>query len=255
MRIKLMSWPTLLPFALLLLAMLACGGFQVRVTPTPTSTPSQATIEPTAPPTVIVVAPTTVVPTATLTPTAVLTATVTPEPGLTPGKSARVAAAGGLNVREQASTSGKQLGKLNAGAVVKVRGGPKEANGYTWWQIDDGAGLVGWVAAGTKDDPWLVPETTSAPTAAGGGKLVNRDVKLGDRVQVTTQEGKVLTIREAAGKDAKPVARVLPGTQFVVRGGPVRQDGYLWWQLEGEQVNGWAAEGEPGDRWLTPVEP
>jgi hypothetical protein len=50
------------------------------------------------------------------------------------------------------------------------------------------------------------------------------------------------------------VARSLPGTQFTVRGGPVRQDNYLWWQLEGEQVKGWAAEGEEGDRWLTPVE-
>jgi hypothetical protein len=29
----------------------------------------------------------------------------------------------------------------------------------------------------------------------------------------------------------------------------------LWWQLEGEKVNGWAAEGQGEDRWLTPVEP
>lgn len=262
-KLKVPLWG-MLPLAMLLLAMLACGGFQLRTTPTPTATSSPTALAPTALPTVIVIAPTTpltgtsdMAPTATITPTAELTTTVTPEPqpGLAPGKSARVAASGGLNVRDQASTSGKQLGKLNAGAVVKVRGGPKEAGGYTWWQIDDGAGLVGWVAAGTKEDPWLVPETAVAPTAAGGGKLVNRDVKLGDRVQVTTQEGKVLTIREAAGKDAKPIARVLPGTQFVVRGGPVRQDGYLWWQLEGEEINGWAAEGEPGDRWLTPVEP
>jgi SH3-like domain-containing protein len=255
MQGKQIHWRVLLPLGLLFLTMLACGGFQVRVTPTPTSTPPRATIEPAARPTAVVIAPTTAVPTATLTPTAVLTATVTPGFGLAPGKAVRVTASGGLNVRDQASTSGKQVGKLNPGAVVKLRSGPKEANGYTWWQIDDGAGLVGWVAAGTKEDPWLVLETAGVLTATGGGKLVNRDVRLGDRVQVTTQEGKVLTIREAAGKDAKPVARVLPGTQFVVRGGPVRQDGYLWWQLEGEQIKGWAAEGEPGDRWLTPVEP
>jgi hypothetical protein len=73
-------------------------------------------------------------------------------------------------------------------------------------------------------------------------------------VQVTTEEGKMLTLREAAGTGSAPVARALPGTQFTVRSGPVRQDGYLWWEVEGEQVKGWAAEGEEGDRWLTPVE-
>jgi hypothetical protein len=29
----------------------------------------------------------------------------------------------------------------------------------------------------------------------------------------------------------------------------------VWWQLEGEKVSGWAAEGDGDNRWLTPVEP
>ncbi len=165
-----------------------------------------------------------------------------------------MSATGGVNVRDTASTSGKLIAKLGPGAIVTIRSGPTQADDYTWWEIDDGAGVVGWVAAGTKDDPWLVVEAGQGP-ATGGGKLVNRAVRLGDRVQVTTEEGKLLTVRDAAGMDAVAVARALPGTQFVVRGGPIRQDGYLWWQLEGDQVKGWAAEGETNDRWLTPVEP
>jgi hypothetical protein len=180
--------------------------------------------------------------------------TATTVPGLAVGQSARVSASGGLNVRDQASTSGRLVGQLSPGTVVTLKDGPALANDYTWWQVDDGAGMVGWAAAGPQEDPWLVPDFGGEP-AAGEGRLVNRPVRLGDRVQVSTEEGKVLTIREAAGLNATAIARVLPGTQFIVRGGPVRRDGYLWWQLEGEQLQGWAAEGQEGDRWLTPVEP
>ena len=247
-------WQILLPLGMLILASVACGGFHVRVTPTvepttaalaPTALPTAtATLTPTAPAQAIAPTPTVVPPT----PTSI------PAPGLAVGQTARVAASGGLNVRDEAKTTGNKVGKLNADAVVSVVGGPTEGENYTWWQIDDGAGVVGWVAAGTLEDKWLVPDTGAGP-AAGGGELSNRAVRLGDRVQVTTEEGKVLTVREAAGVDATAVARVMPGTQFVVRGGPVRLDGFLWWQLEGEEVNGWAAEGQEGDRWLTPIEP
>ncbi len=197
-------------------------------------------------------------PTAAIAPTRAPTATATPTPtpfaGLAPGKSARVTASGGINMRDKPGATAKQIIKLAPNAVVTVKDGPKDADGYTWWQVDDGNGNVGWVAGGTKDEPWLSLERGSSPAASGSGKLVNRAVRLGDLVQVTTQEGKLLAIREAAGIDSAPTARALPGTQFTVRGGPVKQDGYLWWQLEGENVKGWAAEGEEGDRWLTPVE-
>ena len=88
----------------------------------------------------------------------------------------------------------------------------EEADGYTWWQVDDGTGNVGWVAEGTKDDPWLSPERGHrAPATGGKGKLVNRAVRLGDRVQVTTQEGKMLTLREVLARAALPTARALTG--------------------------------------------
>ena len=245
-------WHVWLPLCALVFSMMACGGFQVRVTPTVTPPPSatpqpvQAEAGPTASPT----SP----PIATLAPAPTASPTPTQAAGLAIGAKARVAATGGLNVRDKASAKGKQLGKINAGTVVTLVAGPEEAENYAWWQVDNGAGLVGWVAAGPSNDPWLVPDAGAAP-AAGGGKLTNRAVKLGDRVQVTTDQGKVLTVREAAGADATALAHALSGTQFVVRAGPVRQGGLLWWQLEGANVNGWAAEGSGTDRWLTPVEP
>lgn len=244
-------WRLLLPLLLVLPAMVACGGFQIRVTPAASPSPqvnraaAGATRTPAPPPTATV-AP-------TRPPTATLTATPTPVAGLAPGKSARVSASGGINMRDKPNSAAKLVGRLGADTTVSIKDGPTDADGYTWWLVDDGSGNVGWVAAGTRDDPWLSPEKGSA-AATSSGKLVNRAVRLGDRVQVTTQEGKMLTLREAAGTNSAPTARALLGTLFTVRSGPVRQDGYLWWELEGEQVKGWGAEGEEGDRWLTPVE-
>jgi len=253
MQSKQIRWQILLPLGILFLAMLACGGFQLRKTPTATPPPtvasqpaaSSATVAlPTAE--AIATAPE---PTAVPSPTATQTAS-----GLATGKPARVTAGGGLNVRDQPTTSGQKVGRLQPGAVVTVTNGPTQADDHVWWKIDDGAGLIGWVAAGPEDDPWLVPDVGAGP-AKSGGELVNRAIRLGDRVEVTTGEGKVLTVRDGAGLDATAIARVLSGTQFIVRGGPVRRDGYLWWQLEGEEVKGWAAQGNDEERWLMPVEP
>ena len=251
MRSKPKYWPILLPFTMLVLSTVACGGFQIRVTPAASPSPqsNRAAATATRPPSTptAAVAPTTA-------PTTVPTATSTPVAGLAPGKSARVVASGGVNMRDNPSSTGTLITRVAPDTVVKVVDGPKDAEGYTWWQIDDGKGNVGWVAGGTKDEPWLKEEGGSAPSASGKGMLVDRAVRVGDRVEVTTQEGKLLSIRETAGINGTLVARALSGTQFTVRNGPVQQDGYLWWELEGEQVKGWAAEGEKSDRWLTPVE-
>lgn len=244
-------WPILLAFCTLLLAVLACGGFQVRVTPT--AIPPEA-VPPTAEPTATPAPPTeTPVPAS---PTAAPTATPTQAPtGMTIGAQARVAAAGGINVREQPSTQAKQMGRLNANVVVKLVEGPSQADNYVWWKVDNGAGLTGWVAAGPENDPWLVPAAAAAePVAPSGPQLVDREIKLGDRVQVTTAEGQVLTVRDYAGTASTPVARIVRGTLFTVRGGPIKQNNLTWWELEGDTVKGWAADGDGTDRWLTPVE-
>lgn len=245
-------WPILLAFTVLLFAMLACGGFQVRVTPVPKATEAP-TAEPTEAPTA------TQAPTATPT-TAPATSTPTASPaagGLTAGSKARIIAAGGVNVRDQASAKGKLVGRLNVNAAVTVLEGPVQAESYDWWRVDNGAGLSGWVAAGSAADPWLVPAATAgsaAPNPTPGTKLVDRAIKVGDRVQVTTDPAQVLTVRDYAGTGATALAKVLKGTIFTVRGGPVRMDGLVWWELEGENLKGWAAEGSGQDRWLTPVE-
>jgi hypothetical protein len=263
MQGKRLPWQLVLALITLILAQLACGGFQVRVTPTPEVTDiveAGATAAATEPPragTTPRGVATDGMPAATPTPS--VTPTVEPAiAGMAPNARARVTASGGVNVRAEPRASAKQVGRLNQNANVTLLEGPVQADKYDWWRVDNGAGLAGWVAIGPQNDPWLVPAVAAAtaapPETPGAPKVVDRAIKVGDRVQVTTDTGQVLTVRNDAAKAAAPVARVLRGTLFTVKGGPIKQDNLVWWQLESDTVKGWAAEGDGTNKWLQPVE-
>ncbi len=125
-------------------------------TATPTMRPlsTQPTQAPTMQPTLPILLPTgtsapvlpTVAPPAqsdVATPTAQPTATG----GLAVGDKAQVAGTSGvLNMRDGAGTGFKIVASLREGAIVEILDGPKEANGYTWWQVRNDAGTVGWAA-------------------------------------------------------------------------------------------------------------
>jgi hypothetical protein len=54
---------------------------------------------------------------------------------------------GGLNMRDNPTTKGALLRKLPEGSVYEIVGGPRDADGYTWWQLKDPAdGVTGWGA-------------------------------------------------------------------------------------------------------------
>ncbi len=252
-------WALLLPIVVLITAQLACGGFQVRVTPTPTLEPGE---QPTAEPTRVFAS--------TPQPTEAATVAATQPPAATPTvaataapavRKARVLATGGLNLRDKPTSKGKLVGHIAANAAPTVLEGPQKAENYDWYRVDAGGGVTGWVAAGPAKDPWLKIEAQQAAAAAPAAsptvappKLVDRAIKVGDRVQVTTESTQVLTVRQDAGKGARAVAKVPRGTFFTIKAGPIQQDGLTWWQLESDAVKGWAAEGDGKTRWLTPVE-
>jgi hypothetical protein len=126
-------------------------------TKTPTATPTRAAT-PTSPfpPTAT---PTRVPPTDTATP---VPPTNTPRPApatLAKDVLAKVTPPEGikLKVRDSASTGGKILGELDKDAQVAIVDGPTDANGITWWKVDNGQGLVGWSAEGVGGVKYLVP--------------------------------------------------------------------------------------------------
>lgn len=70
-----------------------------------------------------------------------------PPPGasrFSAGDSAIVSGTGnGLNVRAQPGTQAEKLATVPDGTVVTIIGGPSEADGFTWWNIQAGT-LTGW---------------------------------------------------------------------------------------------------------------
>ena len=216
-------WPLFLALAMLLLAMLACGGFQVRVTPTPkpTATATESKPAATVPPAKTTASASKAEATATPTATTAPSPTAAPV-GLAPGAKVRVAASGGINIRDKASAKGKQVGRLNANAVVTLLEGPTQADKYAWWKVDNGAGVVGWAALGPANDPWLVPvaPAAAATAASNAPKLVDRPIKLGDRVQVTTSTGSVAHSARDRGKDSDRESQGETGHAFHGTRGP-----------------------------------
>lgn len=254
--------PLLLVFSLLwLLPVLACGSFAPRPTPTPTASVPDTFFQPTATagagePEVSVqpVAPSTPIPLiATNTPVAEPTATftTTPVPGtvLQRGQPARVTAPAGLNMRTEPRSGATLLLQLGTGQRVTVIEGPVSADNFTWWQVDDGQGNIGWVAERDAETVWLTPQL-------GEPQAVNRAPRVNDRVTVTMPAGGQLSIRALPGSDAPLLVRADPGQQFTVLAGPQSAGGFTWYQIRSDdgQIEGWAADGDGTTRWLSPLE-
>ncbi len=254
------SWPILLAAAFLATAMLSCGGFQLR--PNPTATPAATATRATAAPAGLPGVPGAAA-SPSPSPEPAPAPTTAPPPtigGLVKGGRARITAGGPVNVRSEAGTNAQRIGSLNPGTIVTLREGPVQSGEYNWWQVDNGAGVVGWVAAGPPDAPWLTPEAgaQSAPPQQGeqpsGPKLVDRPVKMGDNVRVTLASTAGLAVRNGAGSGAERVAIATTGTELKIKAGPEQRDGLTWWQVDSDAIRGWAADGDGQNRWLTPLE-
>jgi hypothetical protein len=232
---------------------LACGSFAPRPTPTPTVAVVVETsgTPPVGDTPIVAATPTsltavTEMPTLVPTPTVVFTPTPQPGTALAKGQPARVVAPAGLNMRQAPGAGGQLLLQLGTGIRVTIIEGPQTMDGFTWWQVDDGQGNIGWVAERDADTEWLSPQLGQAQPA-------DRAPRVGDRVQVSIAE---LTIRTVPGTDASIVIRASEGQQFTVLAGPQSANGFTWYQIRSDDgsVEGWAAEGDGTTRWMSPLE-
>ncbi|HSL98210.1 MAG TPA: glycosyl hydrolase family 18 protein, partial [Candidatus Deferrimicrobiaceae bacterium] len=103
-------------------------------------------------------------------------ATAAPD-ALTIGGFARVLA-DGLRMRTSASTGGSIMATLSAGDALQVVGGPKSADGYTWYQVSgpvrqwppvDPIEVGGWVAASGGSDTYLAARKPVYATTVAAG--------------------------------------------------------------------------------------
>ncbi len=125
--------------------------------------------------------------------------------------------------------------------------GPAASDGFIWWKVDDNQGNIGWIAGGDGREEWISPQV-------GEPRPVNRSPIVGDRV-VVTLAGE-LSVRALPGVSSPLVARARTNQQFNVVAGPQSADNYFWYQIRSDdgRVEGWAADGRDGERWLTPLE-
>jgi hypothetical protein len=80
-----------------------------------------------------------------------------------------------------------------------------------------------------------LPLVTSTAEAQNG-------IQVGGYVQITGTEGEGLRLRRDPSLSGEVVDLGLEGEIFFVKGGPLEQDGYLWWQLAAplnESRTGW----------------
>ncbi|MCA9833275.1 MAG: SH3 domain-containing protein [Thermomicrobiales bacterium] len=150
-----------------------------------------------------------------------------------------------MNLRSGAGTGYSIVMTMSAGSTGTVIGGPKSANGYTWWQLRTSGGTTGWavgnwlVATGTSStvpDPDPTPSPTPSPTPTTG------KFATGDSVRVTES----LNMRSSASTSGSMVAVLASGTTGKVIGGPTTANGYTWWRIQTTAGTGWCVE-----NWLT----
>ncbi len=153
-RQRLPAWiPLLVSFAAVIPMCLLAFSLLNRLRPAASAfaapTATITIITPTATPFVPPTATPYVAPSPTPPPTAAVAGDGVSAAGYAVGGKVRVAdtGGGGLNMRDQPTTSGALLRKLPEGNVYEVIGGPREADGYVWWQLKDPAdGVTGWGA-------------------------------------------------------------------------------------------------------------
>ena len=60
-------------------------------------------------------------------------------------------------------------------------------------------------------------------------------------------------VRENTGLDANVIGSLQPGEQFTVISEPRCADGYIWYEVENENISGWTAESGDGVYWILPL--
>jgi hypothetical protein len=69
-----------------------------------------------------------------------------------------------LIVRAQPDRSSSELDRLQPGTAVTIIGGPVCASNWSWWEIETGEGIIGWVAeGGDAIDPYFICPAPASP--------------------------------------------------------------------------------------------
>ena len=242
----------------------ALTGTAARWTDTPTATPTAsptrrptATRAPTLPPPPT--ATRTHVPSRTPHPTASPTATEcgTLAARLVVGQGGRTTLDPPLptGVRAAAGFDAAIVRTLPPGQTFVVVGGPQCVDGVRWWRVEgiDAEGQwVGWIGEGRDGSYWIEPFEVG-PVACDGAPPPR--LRVGEPGRITLDPPVSSRVRrDPRVEPDNVVGRLEPGEVFTVLSGPVcdEANGWRWWLVENERLQGWVAEGPLGEYWMEP---
>lgn len=148
-----------------------------------------------------------------------------------------------------------RLGLLKAGQVVEVLDGPyNHTNGIVYWRVfSPSLQKIGYTAEGQPavGNYWL----NLAPIHQTSG--INHRLLPGTEAFVETKSGQPNILRSDPAKTSRELAKVREGTIVTVLQGSAHQntkDGWLWWPVEVNGLQGWMAEIDlKGETNLLPV--
>jgi uncharacterized protein YgiM (DUF1202 family) len=249
----------------------------LRPLPTPTVTPSST-------PTPAATATGTATPTATATTTAATpTSAATATPAATPvPEQVEVTGTGsqGANLRAEPSTTAPVLRTVPDGTRLTVTGPDREADGWTWRNVQDENGTSGWVvvdavrslatptpaatatptasptataspagtpAAGASETatPTRTPEPSGTPGPESDGPEQPEETEPDpevERVEVYGTDPQGANLRAAPGRSGTVLRSIPDGTQLTVVGEDQQADGLTWRNVRTEDgTTGWLA--------------
>lgn len=151
-----------------------------------------------------------------------------------PPREWQVTATIGLKVREQPTTSARQVGSLRYGDIFIAEERKVIANSYEWMRISSGPMFGSWVAKGTADGATRYAKPVDEPAPVPG-------LPVGTALYVIAPDG--LRLRDKPSTSGNRIAGLPKGTKLTTTGVLVIADTYDWYPVADGQ-SGYAAFGK-----------
>jgi len=161
--------------------------------------------------------------------------------GIKVGDSVQIIEKDGLNLRQEPKIDADNIIIVLAESTkATVIGGPENSNGYAWWRVDYN-GREGWIAEGSGSTKYIsvVSSGDSTEDPVDDSRDSITDIEIGDKIGITVGR---LNIRDGSTTSAKSLGFIGSDMTATVIGGPKVSDGYTWWQVSLNGIQGWSAE-------------
>jgi hypothetical protein len=155
-------------------------------------------------------------------------------------------------VRQSPGTTAPVARSIPAGQTFWVLDGPECADNILWWHIegyDQSGRWVGWIGEGQSGTYWIEPFETGPIDCPGAPppRMVP-----GEDGRITYQPPLPSRVRTQPSINGRIEGELDPGEEFRVISGPVcdTDRNLRWWLVSADQIDGWVAEGTPGEYWI-----